>query len=671
MPQAAPRHTRPTQLKTFLFGVPYYPEHWTTAEWLDDPSRMSAAGVNCVRMGEFAWDIMEPDEGVYDFAFFDEHVNRLGGVGIASILCTPTATPPIWLTRKYPDMLRVDINGRRMEPGTRQHCCTTSPTFRDFGRKITSAMAAHFAANPHVIGWQTDNELNCHFSLCYCQACQDAFIQWCRQKYQGDIKALNAAWGAAFWAMSFRDFDEIILPYDRPARHNPGHVLDYKRFVSDTVCQFQREQVAILRPANAKWFVTHNGIMGHIDYAKFAQDLDFMGIDLYPGFDPAEPHWTSWVTDLTRSFAGNVIVPELESGPGGQVDLVLPTPPPGQMRLWAYQAIAHGADGVLHFRWRSCRFGAEEYWCGVLDHDNKPRRRYEEFSHEGNELRHIGCEILGTSVHVEAAVLSEYEQEQAHAAMPLRTPGPADQARTAHKELWRRKLPVGVVEASDSFAGLKLIVVPSFTMLDSGLAERLRAFVQGGGTLLATAWTGTRDRSNRITSLTPPGLLSDLFGVEVDEFGLLGEGENALVFADSCTAPARARYEKLLVDGATPVATWQRDHYAGSAAMTCNRLGAGRAFYLGTYLSPANAAPVFDLVLDGSEVKPVIRQVPAPVEVALRKNSATGLYFLLNHGADDQTLDHLPAGTDLITGGKVTGRLTLGPRGVAIIRTVG
>jgi len=665
---AVPRHHRPSRLRTFLFGAPYYPEHWTDDERADDPARMAAAGVNCVRMAEFAWDRMEPREGAYDFSFFDAEVDRLGAAGVRTILCTPTATPPRWLTFKYPEVLRVDRDGRRMEHGSRQHACTNSPLFRHYSRRITAAMAEHFAGRPHVIGWQTDNELNCHFALCYCQACQEAFRQWCRQRYGDDIDALNDAWGAAFWALTFGDFAEVLLPTDRPARSNPSHVLDHRRFVSDTTAAFHREQAEILRAANADWFITHNGLMRHIDYAAFARDLDVLGVDLYPAFS-MDDHAIPFSADLARSAAGNFIVPELQAGPGGQVGYMHPTPAPGQMRLWMWQSAAHGADGVLHFRWRTCRFGAEEYWCGVLDHDNVPRRRYEEFAREGAELARAGPRVLGTAVDVEVGVLVEHEQLEAHAAMPLGNPSPRDQARAAHRELWRRAMPVGLVEASDGFDGLKLLVLPGFVMMDADLAERLEAFVRAGGTLLATAWTGTRDRCNRIIDHTPPGLLAGLFGAAVDEYGKLPPGGGRIELAGGAGVESGGWYEVLKPASAEVIGTWADGHYAGGPAVTAAAVGKGRAFYVGTFLTDANAAPLVAPAISGAGAAPLVDGLPEGVEAVRRSGDGRSLLFLLNHADAARDLTGLPPGADLLAGRDVDGALTLGPRDVAVIES--
>ena len=375
---ASPRHQRPSQWKQFLFGVVYYPEHWMDAERKNDAPLMAEAGVDTVRMAEFAWDRMEPREGEFEFSFFDDAIEELAAAGISTILCTPTAAPPRWMTARHPDWLRVDANGRQMVHGSRQHVCTTNPGFREASRRITRAMAKHFSGNPHVIGWQTDNELNCHFRECHCGACQSAFRRWLEEKY-GDIAALNAAWGTVFWAQTYESFDQVgTLLIDRPTHPNPSQHLDYFRFLSDAVIAFHRDQTEILRAVRPDWWITHNGMFERLDYWKLAEDLDLMGIDIYPGFADKTPKAFSWAAarlEECRASSGTFMIPEQQAGPGGQRPYLHRTPQPGQMRLWAWQAVAHGADGLLHFRWRSCRFGAEIYWCGILDHLPDPPGR--------------------------------------------------------------------------------------------------------------------------------------------------------------------------------------------------------------------------------------------------------------------------------------------------------
>ena len=670
-----PRHQRPTKLNRFLFGCPYYPEHWTEADRRDDPERMAAAGVNVVRMGEFAWDRMEPRRGQFDFSLFDEMIARLGERGIDTILCTPTATPPRWLTVGHPEWMRVDESGRRMDHGTRQHCCTTNEGFRAESRRIVAAMADHFRGNPRIIGWQTDNELDCHFSECFCHACQEGFRNWLRAKYQ-TIDALNAAWGNAFWALTYDDFDQIPLPYpnSRPAYPNPTHELDYCRFLSDSVIAFQRQQVEILRTARPDWFITHNGLFRHIDYWRFTEDLDFLGVDIYPGFSgdtPADAVWAALGNQRCRAVSGGYIIPEQQAGAGGQKPYIHLTPQPGRMRLWAWQSIAHGADGVLHFRWRTCRFGAEEYWCGVLDHDNVPRRRYEEFAREGRELAALGPRILHTTLDVQAGVLVENDQDEAASALHLGLPRHGDQAACAFGELWRRHLPCGLIHTADCLAGLRLAVLPSMPMMDEGLAGRLAAFVEAGGVLLATARSAIKDRHNRVIPVTPPGLLAELFGSTVEEFGRLNEGALKLR-AEGRPIPCGKGYEILSLHGAEQAGAWLGFDdgapcaAAGRPAVSIRRLGRGAAIYVGTFLSADNVRAIMDLALSLATIRP-LAQAADFVEVTRRKAPGRALTFVLNHYPKSQISRGLPEGQYLLGGPAAGGELELPAWDVAII----
>ena len=228
---------------------------------------MAAAGWNMVRMAEFAWDLMEPREGEYDFTLFDETIQRMAEKGIVTMLCTPTATPPRWLTSAHPEILGENADGVSFQHGARQHACTSSPVLRVYSRRITRVMAEHFKEFPAVVGWQTDNEFNCQFPECHCCNCQEGFRDFLRERYQGDIAALNQAWGAAFWAQTYSSFDQIQTPKtDKPTHPNPTQMLDYHRFISWSVANFQHDQVEILRQTQPRWFVTHNGLFRHIDY---------------------------------------------------------------------------------------------------------------------------------------------------------------------------------------------------------------------------------------------------------------------------------------------------------------------------------------------------------------------------------------------------------------------
>jgi len=670
-----PRHQQPSGLNRFHFGVPYYPEHWSDADRAHDPQRMADAGVNVVRMGEFAWDRLEPEPGRFDFSLFDETIERLGAAGIDTIFCTPTASPPRWLTRDHDDWLRIDQQGRRMAHGSRQHCCTTNEGFRAESRRITEALAEHFADHPRVVGWQTDNEFHCHFSLCYCDACRAGFQRWLAERY-GDTDTLNRAWGTAFWAQTYDAFADVPPPFDAAPTHpNPTHVLDYSRFTSDAVSSFQQEQVDILRAANPRWWITHNGLFDHIDYWGFTEPLDFLSVDIYPGFGDVAEAWGRWAAvklQRCRAATGGFLVPEQQTGPGGQRPYLHHNPRPGRMRLWAWQSVAHGADGILHFRWRTCRFGAEAYWCGVLDHDNVPRRRYDEFTQEGREFARVGPRIVGTVQDVEAAVLIEQPQEIAHDALSLGLPDPADQAEIAFGEFRRRRLATGLVDARDRFDGLKLIVLPSLPLIDDELAGRLRRFVEAGGVLVVTARSATRDRNNHVLADTPPGPLADLCGVRVAEFGPLASGEMTIDL-DGEAVPSGPGYEVLEPASATEsLATWRPANdgaphaAAGCPAITHHRVGDGSVIYLGTYFDDTNATALLESAISAAHLRPLCDAAEG-VEVTRRTASGRAVTFLLNHTPRPQTTTALPVGVDLLAECDVRGKLELAPFGVAVV----
>lgn len=668
-----PAHDRPTRLDRFLFGAAYYPEHWADADREADPERMAAAGFNVVRMAEFAWDRMEPSPGEFDFSFFDRETARLGKRGIRTILCTPTAAPPRWLTREYPQVLRVDRDGRTLEHGSRQHACHSSPMFRELSRRITGAMAAHFAAEPHVIGWQTDNEFHCHFSECYCPACVEGFRRWLAERY-GDVAALNEAWGAAFWAQTYRKFEEVVLPTGRPAHENPSQQLDYYRYLHHSVTLFQRDQVEILRRHNAGWLLTHNGVFSHIDYREFARDLDFLSYDNYPLFwvRQAGPASTAARLDRVRSYAGNFVVPEQQSGPGGQKPYLHETPAPGEMRLWTYQSIAHGADGVLHFRWRTCRYGAEAYWCGILDHDNVPRRRYAEAAREGEELSRVGPELLGTHVRMDAAILWDIGQQEVHQTLPLGLPSPCDAGDAVYRALWRRNKAVGFVHPEDDFTGLRLIVVPHFVTVENGLVDRLHRWVEQGGILVVGARTGTRDAYNHVLPSTPPGPLAEMLGVSVAEWGAVSSYVNQIVLEGGADVPLWSWYEVLEPQGAEVVGTWEDGHYRGQPAVTVNRVGRGAAYYVGTYLGEALVHGLLDRIAPEADLHPIFDGLPDRVEAVMRTDGERSFLFLMNHSPEAVTVSGVPAGTELLTQHVLTAEdeeMVLDGFGVAIIRS--
>jgi beta-galactosidase len=698
---------RPLNLDDFLLGVPHYPEHVDQSYWARDAERMAAAGFNTVRMAEFAWHILEPHEDHFDFALFDKAIDILGQHGIKTILCTPTATPPRWMTARYPEILRVDPNGRQMSHGSRQHGDTTSPVLRRHSQRITKAMAAHYRDNPHVIGWQTDNELNTTVSESYSPSALIEFQKFCQAKYQ-TIDALNFAWGGDFWATAYQSFDQVVLPMPmNPTFSSPGHVQDYHRFLAFATALFQHDQVEILRATNPDWFIFHNlGNLADIDFrGQFGQDLDFIGYDIYPFlYDEMRRGGGHAATqafhlDQCRSYAGNFIVPEQASGLGSQPGFSSMAPEPGEMRRMAMTSVSRGADGLMFFRWRPAHFGAEIYWNGILDHDDVPRRRYEEAKQFATDIHRIKDDLLGTVVRMDIGIAgADFDNQEAHKTYPIGLPSPLQDAQLLHRACYKAGIACGFIHPEDDLSRLKALYVPHWVMWKDEWNAAVEAFVENGGTLVLSAMTGTRDENNHVIRTQAPGLaLARLAGVRVSEFGplaapdagglLQGWKEGSMgSYQPANRAPATSAtrkytftvgnrefaaghlYERLEPDADTEIiGRWSNRFLDGEALLTRRRHGKGQVLYLGTYLTEDLSVALRDMLVTQADVRPFVEDLPDGLEVCLREADDRKLLFVLNttHEALAVTLS---SGTDLLTGKAVEKSVTIEGYGVMVIR---
>ena len=375
-------------------GVCYYPEHWSKTLWKEDAKRMAEAGLSWVRIGEFAWSRMEPSPGELKFEWLDEIIDILGAAGLSVVLGTPTATPPRWMLEKHPDMLAVDKEGRPRKFGSRRHYCFSHEGYREECIRIVTLLAERYGANPHVGAWQTDNEYACHDTThSYSVAARTAFKSWLRSQYSGsgndgDISALNEAWGNVFWSMEYESFDQIDLPNLTVTQPNPSHVLDFLRFSSDQVVSFNRLQTDIIK-SYSDAPIAHNfmGKTTEFDHFKVGEDLDIASWDSYPlGFledrvvasdefkqafaRQGDPDFQAFHHDLYRTVGkGRWWVMEQQPGPVNWAPYN-PSPLPGMIRLWSWEAFAHGAEAVCYFRWRQAPFAQEQMHVGLLRPDS-------------------------------------------------------------------------------------------------------------------------------------------------------------------------------------------------------------------------------------------------------------------------------------------------------------
>ena len=636
-------------MNTF-FGTDYYPEHWSEERWETDARLMAEMGVSVVRLGEFSWHAFEPEEGRYQFDWLDRAIDVLAGHGIRVILGTPTAAPPAWLIKRHPDYLPVDDHGVRRAFGGRHHDCQSAPGYRASVRALVTAMAEHYAEHPAVIGWQIDNELgNSHDDLCYCESCQAAFRRWLQERYL-TIDRLNAAWGTVFWSQTYNSFDEIPAPALTPNVHNPSHVLAWKRFCSDLIVSFLEEQAQILRRICPRHLITHNfmGFSPKTDYYDLAQKVDVVSDDRYPtGFYLPEDY--TWVRtpaafDLTRSFKDqNFWVMEMQSGPTG-TRMIGETPRPGELALWAATAVAHGADSVVWFRWRSCLFGPEQFWYGILPHSGQPGRRYEELKRLIAQLRPIMEDVAGICTRGQAAILFDFNQWWALQEQPLHPR--LDYVRMLcswYEAFYRQNLPVDFCGPDADLSRYRLVIAPLTQLCGPELRQRLTQFVRQGGTAVLTYRAAIKDEENVCREDgEPPCGLNELIGGYVRDFNCLYHDQPIdLYWAEGRRSQAALWQDELQVTTAEVAARAGLPGEEPAPVITVNRYGRGAAWYVGTELAAQDLRALVGSMARQSGLEPTGRS-EEQVELRVREGRKNDYLFALNSTPVEQRCELAP-----------------------------
>lgn len=708
------------EVDALLLGTCYYPEQWSESLWEDDYRRMRDMGLSVIRVGEFAWSIFEPSEGEFSFELFDRALDLAHQYGLQVVFGTPTATPPAWLTTKYPEALNVSIEGVQYKHGQRRHYTYNSPVYRELSARIVRNLAQHYAAHPSIIGWQIDNEINCETNVFYSDADHAAFRGWLKERY-GTLQALNASWGAVFWNQTYSSWEQVHLARPTVSHSpNPHQLLDEKRFISASARSYVKMQSDILREIVPAHWVTTNGLFGHLDSHEMTKEsLDFFSYDSYPNFstifpdaEPAPLLDRKWGFNLSiaRSISPQFWVMEQQAGPGGWVNkMVSPSPKPGQLRLWTYQSIAHGADAVTYFRWRTATVGTEIYWHGINDYHNRPNRRIAEVSRVGEEFAAIGNKLKGTVFEAEVALLRDYDNEWDGEFDKWLGPLIQKSELAWYKSLQHQHVPLDIFymrteTVLSDLSRYKVLVYPHAAILSDDTVEILTAYVEQGGQLILGCRTGLKNTSGHCTTRPLPGLVAELCGVEVDDFTWIATGAAAStlewtaklhktslssefstegdsiqasdkLFSSEATLVTADGFNdilKVIKQDASVLAYYADDYYAGSPALVSRKHGEGRAYYYGAVFN----TDLIDSLLPQLNVQSPIYgkiDVPAEVEVCIRRRSdgVDQYFFLLNYSHSEQVVVFHEPMFDLLTSQTKRGQMSMLPFQVMILTLKG
>ena len=671
------------------FGADYYPEHWVfpfdgseeepESRWEIDAQLMAQAGMNVVRMGEFSWGLSEKKEGEYDFDWLKRAMDAFSKHGIKVVLATPTAAPPIWLTQKYPEILPLDYKGNVRGEGTRRSYSLNSDVYWEFSKKIVTKMAEVLGEHEDLVAWQIDNGIGRHNTeFSFNPETKKDWHEWLKAKY-GEVDNLNTMMGLNFWGQVVTEWEQVPMPSNAPAPHNPALLTDWRRFSSDTAVAYIRMQSEILQEAtpNIPVTTTFRPYATQIDPFDLADTIDFVSLDSEPVAGKKSAA-AAMNLDIARSLKKDdeaegfwVMEQKASHVSYGEANSLSR---PGQARIYTYQLLARGATGILYFYWRQPRIGPEKFYGGVLTHDGRAENRlYDEVLELGEEMQQLAPALAGTQVSADVAIMISQENEwaQDQPMRPNRYFNQRDHVTLFYNALYEKNILVDFVRPGEDLSNYKLIIAPSVHALAGEEADMLKEYVENGGTVVGTFNTGLVNESHIAPINGIPYELTDLFGLEVLEFDPMPPGtDNHLTFKGNfpTTAlhPAQIWCDVIEPHDCEVIGTYALDFYAGRPAMTSNDYGNGRAIYLGTMSHPEFYNDLTLWLRNTVGLAPLMR-VPEQIEVGMRQRSDYRLYFLINHQDAPVHVQFFKPVHDYMTDQQISGGYDVPANGVLIV----
>ena len=638
---------KPFRLSTLLHGADYNYEQWLTYPDIlrDDFELMKAAGINALSIGIFFWAMLEPEEGCFEFAWFDQLMDTLSNQGIRAILATPSGARPVWLSEAYPEVRQVNPEGVRAPHAGRHNHCRTSPIYREKCRIINTLLARRYAAHPALFMWHVSNEYGA--GACHCSLCYSAFREWLQARY-GDLETLNHAWWTTFWSHCYTAWEQI-KPVDPSVQ---GLLLDWQRFTSDQTLDFFIAESAPLRELTPALPITTNFMQPDVglDYWAFAPHVDIISWDSYPRWhhpsgDAAIAAQTAFYHDLHRSYKRRPFM-LMESTPSVTNWQGISRPKrPGMHLLSSLQAVAHGANTVQYFQWRQSRGGEEKYHGAVVSHLNTPDTRvFREVAEVGAKLETL-AEVVDAEVQADVAIIYDFHNKWAlnHAQLPQNEAKDYQACcREHHEALWRQGVGADIISSESDFGAYRVVIAPMLYMLRAGVAERLEAFVSEGGVLVTTHTSGMVDDSDLAFLGGFPDALRRTLGLRVEETdNLYGDQRQEVKITDLAFAPAEHYKTRHVADivwleTAQPLGIFEQEFYRGSPALTQNRYGTGRAFYLATRFGTDFLFNFYTKLTERCEIERW--ELPSGVSVSVRRTEDIEVVFVMNFSNAVQTL---------------------------------
>ncbi|GIH07728.1 beta-galactosidase [Rhizocola hellebori] len=657
------------------FGADYNPEQWPSDVWPEDVRAMREAGVNIVTVAVFAWARLQPGAGQWTFGWLDEVMDLLHDSGIAVDLATATASPPAWLTRAHPEILPVNRLGETLWPGGRQHWRPTSPVFRTHALALVDKLAHRYAHHPALASWHISNELGCHNLYDYSDDAAAAFRLWLRARYE-TLDALNHAWGTAFWSQRYGDWAEILPPRLAASYPNPTQQLDFKRFSSDALRDYLCAERDLLRGITPQVPITTNFmVMGEtsgMNYAQWAAELDFVSNDHYTWPGPHAVSELQFSANLTGNLAGGRpwFLMEHSTSAVNWQPVNVPKKP-GEMARDSLSHVAHGADAVCFFQWRASVAGAEKYHSAMLPHAGTDSAVFQSVVQLGQSLAALASVAGSLRKPAPVAILFDWEswwasQQDSHPTEWLRY---RQEALDWYVALQQAGLRADVIPAGAALHGYRLVIAPVLHVTPPALAARLSSYVDDGGHLVTTYFSGIVDGNDHIITGGYPGGLRDLLGIRIEEMAPLLDGES--VSLDNGTTATMWTDRMEVVDPAVKVlARYASGEQAGRPAITHRPVGGGSASYVSTRLGPAGLAPVVgELAGFAGLVSDLPRSARGRVELAVRRTDTEEFWFLINLTDEPVPADGIDGEVLVPAGARNTAEgLALAPRGVVVLR---